>query len=1109
MGTLHRDTFEAGSLPGDWVFDPSYSVVGGSQINGTYSLAESTAGVKIAICQVAGTSTGNDRVDGFFKVATPGTSTTESVILGCSDPNPANYQATATAYRASFPAGSTVTGWFVYRHASNADAVVASVTANQILKDGATYYYDFYRNGAVLTMEIQQVSDSTTPANNGKWLNSSVAWQTSRTSCMQGTDGSPLAAAAGYAGLRSNVASGATLYNDDIRIRDLLDPSVSPTSAGVTVGGTTTLTASNFGGGATWASSDTSKATVNASTGVVTGVAIGSVNIIATGVNDPTETITVPVTVSAGSLAVGTLATGTAGTTTLSASIATNTGGTSPYSNQLQTSPTGANTWTNNGSPVAGATATLTATGLSSGTAYDLRVVVTDSAGTPNTGTSNVVTMTTTTPPNIVTVTDSNWYFSPFTWFASGSTYKQANCPGAYFKVGFTGASATLNVSVAPLVAASVSSGEYPTIRYSIDGGPFTIVQLASSTTSIAMATGLAAGNHTIDFFVKGMSAGLADRWTTPVSVVRITGLTLAAGATTVAPTLLSKVAIGYGDSITESLKVTDATGSPLTSNDAQAGWLPYVARAFGCEYGQLGFGSQGYNAAGANNVPAFSTAYPLYFSGQSRLVSGLFSPVPDYAFIYHGVNDGTNVNQAAFITAISGIRAAAGANCKIVVIKPARSNSATNIATVFAAYQASAPSDLNTILVQLPATYAAGVSSAAATAYSFDGIHSNTFHQALIASGMVEQAQLHLGAATAATTYALDFGTAAPVAGERYIVRARIPAGTSLVADATITLGGTNLQYSATQGGGLSGSGAITIDHVTGTGLAYWTPTAAGTVAPSATNGSGLTNPTIATLTASAAPSAPAATSYAVKGIPSAPVVGTSYVVSIVLDNPASVLGVVTPTGATGIAWGPAVSLGAGAVSGDTTVTFTQAGTYTPAFTHTGLGFAGNPTLSPVTASAASSGDPTAIANAVILAMNANPPAANLVAIAGSTIAAANQRDDYLSTPVLLADMATANANATAIKLGVVRINNGVMLASQAPTATTFSANVFDFDGNALTTGAGGFKGMFVVPQGNQNFKRKVVDHTIVGTRHDFILDPTNPWPTGFAVAGLTFEVA
>lgn len=94
-------------------------------------------------------------------------------------------------------------------------------------------------------------------------------------------------------------------------------------------------------------------------------------------------------------------------------------------------------------------------------------------------------------------------------------------------------------------------------------------------------------------------------------------------------------------------------------------------------------------------------------------------------------------------------------------------------------------------------------------------------------------------------------------------------------------------------------------------------------------------------------------ATSYQVKGIPAAPVVGESYPVTIVLNGQASASMVATFGSLSGITWGGTVSIASGSTSGSTSVTFTSAGTYTPTITHTGGGFSGDPTLSSSTASA------------------------------------------------------------------------------------------------------------------------------------------------------------
>jgi hypothetical protein len=77
-------------------------------------------------------------------------------------------------------------------------------------------------------------------------------------------------------------------------------------------------------------------------------------------------------------------------------------GGVPSITSQLQRSAAGANSWSN----VSGGTSSpITNTGLSRGTSYDYRVVYTDSYSTPQTATSNTVTVTTDASPSGAEVT--------------------------------------------------------------------------------------------------------------------------------------------------------------------------------------------------------------------------------------------------------------------------------------------------------------------------------------------------------------------------------------------------------------------------------------------------------------------------------------------------------------------------------------------------------------------------------------------------------------------------------------------------------------------------------------------------------------------------------
>lgn len=99
-------------------------------------------------------------------------------------------------------------------------------------------------------------------------------------------------------------------------------------------------------------------------------------------------------------------------------------------------------------------------------------------------------------------------------------------------------------------------------------------------------------------------------------------------------------------------------------------------------------------------------------------------------------------------------------------------------------------------------------------------------------------------------------------------------------------------------------------------------------------------------------------ATSYNFVGIPSAPIVGTTYTVTVYLiGGTASASGVVTFGAQTGIVWGGTVSISSGGSAGTTTAEFTAIGGYSLSATHTGLGFSGDPGNQSVTATSGGGG--------------------------------------------------------------------------------------------------------------------------------------------------------
>jgi lysophospholipase L1-like esterase len=209
---------------------------------------------------------------------------------------------------------------------------------------------------------------------------------------------------------------------------------------------------------------------------------------------------------------------------------------------------------------------------------------------------------------------------------------------------------------------------------------------------------------------------------------VRVTGLQLAAFATTSAPTLRTRRAVIYGDSIVEGYLAVDGTTSSATMAFALA-----VLAALDAEGGVIGWPSQGWGRAGDSNVPTFHTVgtatsqtWDKHYAGQTRLAAGLFSPAPDYVVVLHGINDVVGAVSDATVTAaandwLAAVRTAAPNAYIFLVIPPGGQKKAALTATT--------RTDGRMVLVDLGTDLAAGLDASAtgpATRKAFDGLHPN-----------------------------------------------------------------------------------------------------------------------------------------------------------------------------------------------------------------------------------------------------------------------------------------------------------------------------------------------------------------------------------------------
>lgn len=477
--------------------------------------------------------------------------------------------------------------------------------------------------------------------------------------------------------------------------------SVSPTSVTAsTTGNTLTLT----GTSTSWSAGTPGSPTFTASGGTITAQSVSSTT---------AATLTYTAPGSAGTVTLTDPSTSATATLTINAAGATDFTFTPSSQTTADGVATGNFTITPNATPsssttisfsasVGGGTFTPSSLTFTTATAQTFTYTPAGSAATPITLTatasggfsaSHTATVNTT---STIAVNDGNWFWSPYGWDVSGSTSALSQDFGAYFKVGFTGTQVQVTFDVSALTGASVASGNYPYVRWSIDNGAFATYQLTSSTTTHTLATGLASGTHQLVMVYYGAAGISLDFWTTPVMQVKIDGLVVDGGAASAAPTLRTKRCLFYGDSITQGQWSLGSSGA-TPPHDATLSHTAGVAAALGCEYGNIGYGGTGWTTTASNVPPIFTagndtnSSWDKYFAGTSRLVSGALSPAPDYVFVNEGTNDG-GASDATVETEIEGFLPAlrtAAPGAWIFLEVPFNGQKRTALTVAYGAYEA------------------------------------------------------------------------------------------------------------------------------------------------------------------------------------------------------------------------------------------------------------------------------------------------------------------------------------------------------------------------------------------------------------------------------------
>ena len=504
------------------------------------------------------------------------------------------------------------TGFVLYRHVAGASTTLGTrIYTTAAASD--TYHWKLIVVGTSIKGEVQ----ATNGANTGLWLNSSGAFVAGETPCISVTDSA--VSAASFAGVFMITPTSSTTgpHLDNFKATTYVPPPATGYSISGPASGTVSVASTVF--------------TVTPTGGNLSGA--DSVT-LSDGGQGGTFTPASPLSFSSG----------------------TNTAQTFTYT------------------PAVTATITITATSATLSLPFS-----------PTT-----LSYISTAAPITLPVTTSTVFFSPYNWYSgtvgtmqannvmSSATYAQTNNPGAYVKtvLSSTTAAGSLTLNLDTTMMSAITASGCPVIAWSIDSKQVLTQQLvyqSTGTYQVSLATGLSAGAHTVLIYFKSVdlsnTSSMGDRWTTPTSVVKITGFVVDGNSTLTAPTLHSKRMYAVADSRGEGAQNVGIT-TGVTGQDSLLTYVQFIANGLDAEVGVVAFAAQGLTVAGFGNVPVVPSAYNYYSNGLSRLYTSggasggtLFYPAPDYIIDGHGVNDRSTLSstiQSTNQTMIANYRAAA-----------------------------------------------------------------------------------------------------------------------------------------------------------------------------------------------------------------------------------------------------------------------------------------------------------------------------------------------------------------------------------------------------------------------------------------------------------------
>lgn len=233
----------------------------------------------------------------------------------------------------------------------------------------------------------------------------------------------------------------------------------------------------------------------------------------------------------------------------------------------------------------------------------------------------------------------------------------------------------------------SGNTGAIPTVSIRIDQGELVEKEIAAT---LQLASGLAAGEHELTLFVRGMNEN-DSRWAPPlVASTTFLGLTVDGGNLVKTPRPMRLKIEFLGDSITEGVAVHDKGPAGQSSAnwrcDGARNYASLTAQKLGVEWRQVGFGRQGLTVGGNGGVPKAQDAFNWFYQNAPR-----DAWQADVVVINQGTNDRATKGDAfaPLYKNFLGVVRKAYPAAKIVALRPLVGDFGAEISAQVAALKA------------------------------------------------------------------------------------------------------------------------------------------------------------------------------------------------------------------------------------------------------------------------------------------------------------------------------------------------------------------------------------------------------------------------------------